>query len=515
MIDYARLKAPREPFGVLLEPEAGLLRGAAQRGKVGLGRTRILDRSAEALRNQLRARLGLQAPVIVTGHQAEFFHAGVFAKNVASEHLSSACGGSSLFLMVDSDQLRHRELFVPQKTSAGLRRVAVPFTEAPLETACEWLEPQPREHWLDVFTRAASVLDGYDESLLRAFCDGWLADDDPLTFCGAMARGVAAAERELGLDPLRNIRMSELSSAPEFLAFAAHLMLHADDFAGHYNDSQLAYRQRFGIRSALKPVPLLAVSPDRVELPFWINRAAGPRRRLHVAIRNGAVTVYADHEIAGRLPRAGIERCDDVADCWAAQLDGWHVRPRALALSCFARLFLADLFIHGIGGGRYDAMTEDFTRRFFGIDLPPMAVVTATLHLPLPRLGVDRESILAARRASRDVRFNPQRHVNGIPPEVLQERDELVRRSTSLRKTAPGKHAERRDVFTAIRAANDRMIETDPHRPAALDQQVEKLEREAALDLIALDREYFFALHRKSDMLRLIAELRQSLDRAK
>ncbi|MCH7870619.1 MAG: hypothetical protein IID33_02865 [Planctomycetes bacterium] len=487
--------------------------GAAADGK--LGKTPILDRTVADLRSGLRARLQLQSPVIVSGHQTEFFHAGVFAKNIAVERLSKAHGGSALFLTVDSDQLRHSELIVPQTTSAGIRRVAVPFSDEPRELACEWRRPQPREHWLDFFTRVGSLIDDYDQTLMRPFSTGWLADDDPLDFRTAMTRGVGAVERELGLESARELRISEMSATPEFLAFAAHLLLNAGEFARCYNDAQRGYRQRFRIRSSLKPVPLLETSAERSELPFWLSRAGGPRCRLYASTHGDTIDVYADQELAGRFPRAALLRVDAIGEGWAEPLDGWHIRPRALTLTCFARLFLADLFIHGIGGGRYDAMTDDFTARFFGIDLPPIACVTATMHLALPRSGVDRDAVLAARRAGRDVRFNPQRHLDQIPPEMLNERDELVRRSRSLRETAPGNHAERREVFSAIRATNDRMLDIEPWRAGELDRKAQQLEQEAARDQITLDREYFFALHRKSDMQRLIAEIHESLGLAK
>ena len=326
-----------------------------------------------------------------------------------------------------------------------------------------------------------------------------------------MARGVVAVERELGLESPRDLRISEMSAAPEFLAFASHILLNASDLAQCYNDAQLAYRGRFRIRSPLKPVPLLETSAGRVELPFWLSRAGGPRRRLYTSTHGETVHVYADRELAGRFPRSALLRADTISACWAEQLYGWHIRPRALMLSCFARMFLADLFVHGIGGGRYDAMTDDFARRFFGIELPPITCVTATMHLALPRSGVQRDDVLAARRAGRDIRFNPQRHIDQIPPEMLSERAELVRRSRSLRETAPGNHAERREVFTAIRSTNDRMLDIEPWRAGELDRKVQQLEQEAARDGITLDREYFFALHRKSDMQILIAKIRESL----
>ena len=61
-----------------------------------------------------------------------------------------------------------------------------------------------------------------------------------------------------------------------------------------------------------------------------------------------------------------------------------NLRPRALTLTLFARLCLGDFFIHGIGGGKYDEVTDAIIRDYFGIEPPAYQVLSATLHLPLP-----------------------------------------------------------------------------------------------------------------------------------
>src|SRR5262249_2863990 len=47
------------------------------------------------------------------------------------------------------------------------------------------------------------------------------------------------------------------------------------------------------------------------------------------------------------------------------------------------RLFLADLFVHGIGGGKYDEITDELVRRFYGGEPPDFLVLSATLWLPV------------------------------------------------------------------------------------------------------------------------------------
>ena len=49
----------------------------------------------------------------------------------------------------------------------------------------------------------------------------------------------------------------------------------------------------------------------------------------------------------------------------------------------FARLFLGDLFMHGIGGAKYDQVTDSLVERFFGVKPPGFMTLTATLRLPV------------------------------------------------------------------------------------------------------------------------------------
>ena len=53
-----------------------------------------------------------------------------------------------------------------------------------------------------------------------------------------------------------------------------------------------------------------------------------------------------------------------------AHTEGVRLRPRALITTMFARLVLSDIFIHGIGGAKYDQVTDAIVRRFFAVEPP-------------------------------------------------------------------------------------------------------------------------------------------------
>ncbi len=514
MIDYGRLVAPPEQLGLLVEPApAGIRAALAAPESPERERCRILNRPLSEWRAGLQRRLRLKRPVIVTGHQAEFFHAGVFAKAIAAHHLARSTGGSAVFFYVDSDLPKAAHLKVPEITSGGLRQVQVAVPGCDLHRPVECQAPAPREHWLDFFVRVASIYEHYDVALVRQFADAWLASEQPQTdFCEAVINGWTAVGEALGLGRVRELRLSSFCQLPEFRAFAAHLILNAPRLAHHYNAAQAGYRAAHRVRSAARPVPPLATAPNRTELPLWVFRPDGRRQRLYVAGQGDEIELQAGSELIDSGSRAGLADPARALEPWPMEQAGWRIRPRALALSAFFRLFVGDLFIHGIGGAKYDEVTDEYVRSFFEVRPPPIACVSATVYLPLPRTGVKTADVLAARHASRDVRFNPQRYVHDVSDELLHRRLDLIRQSGELRAQRPQDHVARRLVFEEIRRANGQILQRDPWRAAEIDQRVATLDHSWGLDRAALDREYFAALHPKSTLEELCARLRSRLD---
>ena len=53
-------------------------------------------------------------PLVVTGHQPELFHPGVWVKNFATAAIARAHGGLGLNLIVDNDLPKSASIRVPQ-----------------------------------------------------------------------------------------------------------------------------------------------------------------------------------------------------------------------------------------------------------------------------------------------------------------------------------------------------------------------------------------------------------------
>jgi hypothetical protein len=126
------------------------------------------------------------------------------------------------------------------------------------------------------------------------------------------------------------------------------------------------------------------------------------------------LVVATQEDVAHSIERMGT---------WHAQ--GVQLRPRALVTTMFARLVMSDIFIHGIGGAKYDQLTDAIVRRFFGIEPLEYLVATATLKLPVPRRSIEQADVARIDQLLRELRFHPELYVDGdraAQPLVAEKR---------------------------------------------------------------------------------------------
>jgi hypothetical protein len=309
-----------------------------------------------------------------------------------------------------------------------------------------------------------------------------------------IARGRRALERAWGSAPFE-VPLSRLCGTSAFGWFAAHLLGNGPRFHAAYNAAVHAYRRRHGLRSVNHPVPDLARDGAWLETPFWVWRAADPRRRRLFALADkNAVHLRAGGETLATLSGTTQARAEGWQRLEAA---GLKLRTRALTTTLFARLLLADLFIHGIGGGKYDEVTDAILRDFYGLPPPSYLVLSATLLLPLERFpDADAESrrLQALRR---DLTWNPQRHLvgaDGASAALAASKQRLIDGPASSA-------AERQARYHALRAANEPLRGLVAPQTADIERRLSETERRGRLHRLHSSRDYPFCLY-PEEMLR-------------
>ena len=144
--------------------------------------------------------------------------------------------------------------------------------------------------------------------------------------------------------------------------------------------------------------------------------------------------------------------------------------------------------IHGIGGGRYEVVTEHWARAFLGLDLPPIQVVTCDLRLPLDPF-VEPTEHPGVREAIRSLEHDPW-----SSPETKQAWIDRIRQ-------APPGSTERRSLFSRMHQAMNEergsVAEELERMRAIQSRQADRVRREE----IALDRTWPWPLHDRAVLL--------------
>jgi hypothetical protein len=214
----------------------------------------------------------------------------------------------------------------------------------------------------------------------------------------------------------------------------------------------------------------LTLDGDWCEAPLWVwSRESPARRRLFARRVSRREIELTDRRnwttilplAAGGAADAAVERLLEL------QRDGVKLRTRALTTTLYARLFLGDLFLHGIGGAKYDEVTDVLIRRFFGLTPPGFYAVTATILLPVPRPGATQDDVRRIDRGLRELRFHPEQHVNGSVPDAAAHMDAKRRWLAAALPRGAG-HAKHQGIEQA-NAALQPFVET--HRRRLLEER--------------------------------------------
>jgi len=186
-----------------------------------------------------------------------------------------------------------------------------------------------------------------------------------------------------------------------------------------------------------------------------------------------------------------------------------RLRTRALTTTMFARYLLGDLFLHGIGGAKYDELGDSIARRFFGIEPPGFLTLSMTLWLGLPDHPSASSLLASINRRLRDLLYNPDRALSEpIAPEarnLIRAKQEAVGAEVSTR-------GQRVSRFRKIRAINQAL---EPFvRP-----QIRSLETQKGQALVELDwnrvvrsREYPFVVHSAHRLRDIMMGLERNLE---
>lgn len=508
--EYSNWAAPAEDGRMLIWPAPAQIASDTQHNSQLLSNAHevlIQNVPLPEVRRRQRAWIGhtdQNQPLIATGHQSELYHPGVWVKNVLINLLARQAGGVGHHFAIDTDSPKHLNLRWPGK--------AEPITDDEAVEHAAWTglvaAPTP-QHLAQV---AAEFDDAAAEWSFEPFIEPFFSSLrrlslEPGNLPSALSNSIHRLEWELGLRH-HMLLVSPLWLSEPYLVFLHHLLARPDSFAATYNAALADYRQAQGIRSPARPMPDLQIGPDEIEIPFWLDSLSTGKRHRATIQRSGAnwalILERGEKYILDGAEK-GAEKgdaekgdkyiFDPAADGWeaAGRLMLWlrqndvRLAPRALTLTLFLRLFLADQFVHGIGGGRYDQVTDRVIEQYFRLAPPRFCVTTATLYFPAAA-GQRRIDLHPLWQESRRIRHGL---LSAEKRRMARQIAELPRRST-----------QRRDLFFKMHAKL--ATESNSQAVREVERRIRDAEHQNAAQRAVFDRELFIGIQPKDRLLGLM-----------
>jgi hypothetical protein len=483
------------------------------------------------------AAFSTDRPMILAGHQPELFHPGVWLKNFLLSSISQSVGGYGVNLIANGDTIRSASIRVPVARGHMPEVVDIPFDAA--SNAIPWEErrildeqvfrtfairvqdarcapfsgAQRRQgivldrlwpHAIDAAKRSrerACAL--FEEVCLRAGLPrrAMPAELEMSNLGQCLAEARHCSEREYGLTT-NEVPVSWLGYQEAYLAFSEYLLIRHLDFQAIHNAVLVEYRAVNSVRSHAHPVPQLIRDDEWVEVPFWIWTSGNNQRRRAFVRQVGASWELTDR--AGLVISPSDARWSEM---WA---HGIRFRPRALVTTMYARLVLSDLFIHGIGGAKYDELTDEIIRRFFGIEPPAYLTATATFRLPIDRPQVTIEDVRECVRRIRDLRYRPE---SFVADPLLAHESQIAQQLQSLaaeKRQYVRTHVLRRGseaVFAGVDRINRTMHELLRPVEEHLRREHARLVADARRARVLGSREFSFVLFPEDYLVPRLLEL--------
>ena len=464
--------------------------------------------------------------IIQTGHQPVFFHPGIWIKNIfLNKLIKSPLPDKSLGLniILDNDICKDLNLSLPALSSTGnLKLERVNFLSPTLAPNLPFEEhPCPSLELITKFNRdiirRLKLLESENKDILNNYEIFARCLEDSSRLCsqnhkrGNLGEFLGLARRlyEKEIEPAYlEIPFSQICDSDEFLSFFLEIIKNIETFSKIYNNKLDEYRKLFKIRNRAHPSANLMIKENLTEIPFWIWKKGDERRKIFILKEEEENYLYNDsYGKIFLIEKDGLKSLFSLKTILKER--GLKIRPKALLLTLYNRLFVSDLFIHGLGGAKYDLVTDEIIREFFKVEPPRFLVVSCTLYLDFKSSsGTSNSKVSALKKKIRDLKFNPQRYINelSVGKKEKNQIEELSEKKTELIKKIRGvlTSAEKRNISEEIKAINNFMVEKVRPIKYELNKKVEKEEEKMKQSKVYAFREFPYCFFSAKELHNLL-----------
>lgn len=445
--------------------------------------------------------------IIQTGHSPAIVQPGVLIKHSLVNSIAKKINGIGINMVVDNDAGNDNCLNIPYITGPNSSVERIEYHPGLRNLAFE-----------EIRYADSKQLPAFKESVLKSLYNPDMKKTfeefmnvvikfsvETLQFSDLFTFARHAFLTRFGINNLE-VPVSHISETDSFLQFFLHITANAKSFVEIYNAKLREYRKLKKISSKANPLPDLMEEGFVIEMPFWIWEEGKQRKSLYASIADDSrISIISENKIVEHFDFGGRDRSKENMERLKALIrNGIKIRPKAIANTMYSRMFFSDLFIHGIGGAKYDLVTDEIIRDFFGVEPPGYATISATLHPPYKPFDASKGDVKTLKQVIKDMGHNPDRYASDKILEDAEMRS-MVREKKELIANESHDSEERHHAFQRLKELNALMKEEISPLIKEKEKEVENLEKRLTYNSIVTNREYPFCIYPEAMLQKLLS----------
>ena len=297
--------------------------------------------------------------------------------------------------------------------------------------------------------------------------------------------------------------VSLMSESKCFTDFVSSIICDAVKFTDIYNQGICNQMQTLNLNPAQTIRPLkIDLQKNVIELPFWLTFPTGRKFPLYVNLEGKNLSFGTAFNILGTLDSSSPEgKKQQLLEIMKTH--NCRIRPKAVGLTLFVRLYLADWFVHGVGGGLYEQITDYVIRKYCKVMKLNFGVATATMTLSL-EINNQNSHLTDVQLKSRlrELKFNPEklidRSILDKPPvkSLLNTKNGLIKTANNPQITA----SRRKDAWQKLSRINKELLGYTAQTHKKMLKETDLWRRHKTSKEITNCREFFFGFFREQKL---------------
>jgi hypothetical protein len=450
---------------------------------------------------------GVADTIIQTGHQPVFCHPGIIIKNLILNKIGMMEGIDAINLIVDSDNFKEIAVNMPDyRDGIKIEKEILLSNQYPIPYE---FSPPPSKESFDLFIE--NINNRLSHPLFKNLNDNFNRYLNKIrnsrknfnTLSEFMTAIRRIYEEEIGSQYME-IPVSYICNTDEFLLFFLSIAIESERFASIYNSQLEIYRKGHKLRYPVNPFPNLSIEDKKIELPIWhfyknpphLHPLPGGERdwvrgRVFAKSKDDTVIICFEGMDSIEFKRKGLYDGIELI-----RKNNIKIRPKAIILTLFNRLFVSDAFIHGIGGAKYDIITDNIIRYFYNVEPPEFITASLTLY---PKVDIPIENLQNKIRELedrlRDMRYNPERYSKD--KAMIKEKDYLI----SILKTGI---TDKKEASIKLSEINERIYEEIMPSVRNIEAEIQILKKQEEESDVIQRRDYPYFLFSPHEIMKTL-----------